>query len=91
MIDDIVIPLTVSTDSDVGLVVSDDGNIPMTMDTAIRPAIMPHYDGPVDISPGDAPVVIATAGTVVDENIVIEAVPDTYGHIAWNGAELMVY
>ena len=86
------IPLTVSTDADIGLTVNGgSGLIPMSMDTEIRAAIMPHSSGEVDITPGDGVTVLATAGKVLDSDIVIEAVPGQYGHIAWNGSALSVF
>lgn len=85
------IPLTVSTDADIGLTVDGGGLIPMTMDTEIRASVLPHYTGTVEVVPGDDTTVLHTAGTVLDEDIVIEKVPDQYGHISWNGSALSVY
>lgn len=88
---EINVPLTVAVDSDVGLTVSDGGPVAVGVDTTITAAIMPHYTGETTVTPGDTAQVLATAGQVLDSDIVVERVPGNYGRIAWDGSVLTVY
>ena len=49
------------------------------------------FEGETDFTPTDEVQTISTKGLVLPENIVINPIPSNYGHIAWNGAVLMVY
>lgn len=48
------------------------------------------YDGPTEVTPGEEPQVLNTAGKVVTRNIVINPIPSNYGLITWNGSILTV-
>lgn len=51
---------------------------------------LPDYGGPTDIVPTGSAQVLATAGTAVSADIVIEPIPQNYGLITWDGSVLMV-
>lgn len=50
----------------------------------------PEYDGSYSITPGAEAQILETAYKVSIENIVIEAIPNNYGLITWNGSALTV-
>ena len=52
---------------------------------------LPEYDGSYAITPTDEPITLNTAYRIPVENIIINPVPQNYGHIAWNGSYLSVY
>ena len=87
------IPMAVSTSEQVFDLQMDAGRtIGMEVDTVVVSAIgEQHYQGETEITPGEDEQVLATAGTVVDEDIRVAAVPSNYGRIAWNGSALLVY
>ena len=83
------IPVTVTVDEDIG--VAGATNIPVGLDTAVVASLTPHYEGSTEITPGDNAQVLATAGMIVDEDIIVDPIPSNYGHIDWNGSFLLVY
>ena len=50
----------------------------------------PHYRGPTDAIPRGYAQTLATRGTVLDADIIIEPIPSNYGLIGWNGSVLTV-
>lgn len=62
----------------------------MTMDTAIQVVQGEHYAGSTHVTPTDTAQTLATAGLFVDEDIVVDPVPQNYGRITWDGATLTV-
>ena len=50
----------------------------------------PHYRGPDDVTPTTTAQTLATKGTVLDADIIIEPIPSNYGLITWNGSALTV-
>ena len=51
---------------------------------------LPDYHGSVDVTPAGTAQTLATAGTSLLTDIVVEPIPSNYGRIAWNGAALTV-
>ena len=49
------------------------------------------YEGEYEFIPSDQEQIIPTEALLMRQNITIHAVPNTYGHIGWNGATLTVY
>lgn len=50
----------------------------------------PNYTGATTVTPGDQAVVLATADTIVHDDIVVAPIPSNYGLITWNGNTLTV-
>lgn len=50
----------------------------------------PAYIGPTTVTPGDADIVLDTAGCAVPENIIVEKIPSNYGKIIVKGNELSI-
>lgn len=50
-----------------------------------------YYPGPYVVTPSDEEQVLETGDCIAVENIVIEKIPSTYGHIDYNGFNLRVY
>ena len=49
------------------------------------------YEGEYDFYPSDEDQVINTESLLMRQDIIIHAIPNTYGHISWDGAVLSVY
>lgn len=53
-------------------------------------ADLPDYGGPTDIVPTGSAQVLATAGTAVTADIIIEPIPNNYGLVTWDGVAITV-
>lgn len=84
------IPLKVSTDGEYSLGVDGGSNITIGVDTTITAANMPHYTGPTTIEPASVPQVLETRGMALDDDITIGAIPSNYGLITWDGSALII-
>lgn len=51
---------------------------------------LPEYAGIYTVTPGAEPTILETAYRIPTENIVVEAIPQNYGLITWNGSFLTV-
>ncbi len=49
-----------------------------------------HYEGATHFTPTAEAQTVHTAGMIVDEDIVLEPIPQNYGRITWDGASLTV-
>ena len=63
----------------------------MSVITQIVTQIHPSYSGGYEFTPNDDTQIIATAGQILEQDIVINPVPNTYGHVAWNGRFISVF
>ncbi len=88
----IVVPMRLSSTTQVyAMTVEDDvGAYEMSVQTTVTPIAGHHYAGTVDVTPSSTIQTLATAGMVVDADIVIEAIPNNYGLITWDGSALTV-
>ena len=50
----------------------------------------PEYSGSYEITPGEETQTLATAETVVTDNIIIKPIPANYGLITWDGSVITV-
>lgn len=50
----------------------------------------PTYSGPVTITPTRQAQTLETGGTMLNENITVEAIPNNYGLITYNGGIITV-
>ena len=48
------------------------------------------YSGEYTVTPGDEAQVLETENRLMLENFVVEAIPQNYGKISWNGSYLTV-
>lgn len=51
---------------------------------------LPEYEGAYTITPGTEAQTLDTAYKITTDQIVIEAIPNNYGLITWNGSYLTV-
>ena len=49
------------------------------------------YEGAYEFTPSDEVQVIPTEALLLRQDIIIRSIPNSYGHIGWNGATLTVY
>lgn len=57
----------------------------MQLDMQVVTQIHPSYSGEYEFTPNDNTQIVATAGQILEQDIVINPVPNTYGHVAWDG------
>ena len=57
---------------------------------AMRSTDLPEYTGSVDVVPTGSAQVLATAGTAVTSDIIVEPIPQNYGLITWDGRTILV-
>lgn len=84
------IPLVVVTGEEIPLSVASNVSANVDVDLAVIASVGEHYDGPLLVTPGEAAQILDTAGKIVDGEIAVEAIPNCYGLISWNGAVLTV-
>jgi len=61
------------------------------VDRAFSPGGASAYTGPLHVTPNDETQELQTAFRKMPGNVVVDPVPDSYGHISWNGVSLRVY
>ena len=73
---------------------------PLTVEVAVQPPLsievtrtdaVPAYSGDYTVTPGDGVQVVRCAGLRMSTDIVVCAVPSSYGRIAWNGSTITVF
>jgi len=52
--------------------------------------IVPLYEGEYDFTPSGEPQTVSIAGLKAAQDIIIEAIPDNYGLITWDGSVITV-
>ena len=70
--------------------VENDNEIEFTNDYVINVSLYPDYSGAVEVTPSLNTTVLATAGTVVQQDIVINPIPNNYGLITYNGSYITI-
>ena len=63
----------------------------LTVSLSIPEFASVYYDGSYEIDPTDDVQTLQTQGLVMRQNLKINPVPDSYGHIAWNGTRILIY
>lgn len=63
---------------------------PLSIDITRADAV-PAFAGDYTVTPGDDVQVVRCAGLRMSTDIIVTAVPSSYGRIAWNGSTLTVY
>lgn len=48
------------------------------------------YSGAYTVTPSDIAQVLPTAGKTLEQNIVIEPIPQNYGKIEWDGSTIFI-
>lgn len=48
------------------------------------------YDGEYEVTPGQSPVILSTAGKTMARSVTVNPIPSNYGLITWNGSTLTV-
>lgn len=49
------------------------------------------YDGPYEVEPANEAQEIEIEGLKATENIIVKAIPSSYGRLSWDGSRLRVY
>lgn len=72
---------------------------PLSVEVAAQPPLavevtrqdaVPVFSGEYTVTPGDSVQVVRCAGLRMSTDIIVTAIPTTYGRVAWNGATLTV-
>ena len=51
---------------------------------------IPSYEGEYEITPSEGMQMLPTAGTRLENNIVIDPIPSNYGRITWDGSNITI-
>jgi len=74
-----------------GLTAELSGNAVLSAELSVPEAVaVEEYTGPYVYSPGAESQTVEISGKRATQNIIIEAVPQNYGLITWNGSTLTV-
>lgn len=87
---DITIPLQVAGGETITLAIDPGRLIPMAVDTTITANLGEHYQGPYAVTPAAHGQTLNTAGRIMDQDLVVEAIPSNYGLVTWDGSVLTV-
>ena len=60
----------------------------LTVPTAVGVEI---YGGPYEVTPGEQAQRVPVGDKVMREDIIVEAIPQNYGRLSWDGRTLTVY
>jgi len=52
---------------------------------------LPTYGGPYEVTPGEQAQRVPVGDKVMREDIIVEAIPQNYGRLSWDGRTLTVY
>lgn len=67
------------------------GNIPVSVpDYKVIIKEAPKYSGAYIVTPDAEPITLATNDRLMTDNVTINAIPNNYGKITWNGSVLTV-
>lgn len=66
-------------------------NFDAEFDETVEKPVGDFYEGEYEFTPADADQVISIAEKVAARDIVIRAIPSSYGHIQYNGGYLYIY
>lgn len=69
---------------------SDIESVSLGLGVSVNTVAGEHYDGETHFTPTREAQTVHTAGTIVDEDIIVEPIPQNYGLITWNGSSLTV-
>ena len=73
----VVVPVRLSCqDQEIPLKVGQHEDIALGMDTAVTASVVPHYDGPYNVTPSTSAQVLDTDGKMMTEDITIDAVQE---------------
>lgn len=71
------------------------GSPPTTMTAAapisVRPMTGDVYEGDYTVIPGEEDQTLLTMGKVMEDHLVVAAIPQNYGRLDWDGHTLTVY
>lgn len=88
----VTVPLSIAEDTaNISLEVAADAQqIPLEVGMAITPVSGEPYDGLYTITPAGVRQTIPAAGLYAREDFIVEAIPNNYGLITWDGSVLTV-
>lgn len=70
---------------------TDEAPFAVSFENVIKVADFNIYDGAYEITPTDDVQILETAEKLLKENVVVQPIPQNYGHISFNGYSLKVY
>ena len=59
-------------------------------DTVVVAGRVPAYDGPYEITPSEEAQTLPTAGTRLENCVVVAPIPTNYGRITWDGSTITI-
>ena len=49
------------------------------------------YDGPYNVTPSENTQTLSTANKTLEQNVIVNPVPDNYARMRWQGSVLIIY
>lgn len=49
------------------------------------------YDGPYEVTPSESTQRLSTANKTLEQNVIVNPVPDNYARMRWQGSVLIIY
>jgi hypothetical protein len=69
---------------------SKQGGVAVGTQTVQKPSDIPYYSGSYTITPGPQAQTLKTEELRMARNLTVEAIPNNYGLITWNGSFLTI-
>ena len=87
-----VVPLNVTGGGTIALTVDSTTNVPLELEQVrtIYRDERPAYDGPYTVTPGAEAQTLETNGKRMTADVVVEAIPNNYGLVEWNGSFIRI-
>lgn len=88
----ITVPVTVATNNVTFPVTVASGSqtISVNPNVAVYASVYPDYSGGYEFAPSNDVQIIHAADMVMHEDIIIDAIPNNYGLVTWDGSTLTV-
>ena len=72
------VPLGVQGGRRIPLKVGGGKTVSLGMDTAVRPALTPHYTGDYEVTPTESEQLLQTTGLIMDDDVTVHGIPADY-------------
>ena len=83
--------ISFSSDEELQMIFESSEDIETHFDSTVRIGDFNPYEGEYEFTPSDSEQVISTEALLMRHDIIIHAIPQTYGHVGWDGATLTIY
>ena len=87
-----MIPIKIETQKPIPITVESIAPIQLAFTSElVQRVVTEPYEGDYTFTPGEEDQTVEIAGKTATENIIVKAVPENYGRLAWEPGTLTVY